>query len=111
MCTLGEEARVSGTPVKGHIALGAFGEHAQGLKWIYTSALWLLAALHLGLRGRIHWPAVCMPVCVGGGCNSPSYSSPLGSEVTLLSLRAAFAGSPAASTRPFFLGEVLIKPR
>lgn len=100
--------------MKGHIALGASGEHAQGLKWIYTSALWLLAALHLGLLGWIHWQAVCMCVCVAAGgvcvCNSPSYSSLLGSEVTLLSLGAAFAGSPAASTRLFFLGEVLIKP-
>lgn len=101
MCTLGEEARVSWTPGKGTHHAGACGERAQGLRWIYTSALLLFAALHLGFPGRIQ----------GGECNSPSHSGLLASEVTLLSLRAAFAGSLVASTRPSFLGEVLIKPR
>lgn len=101
MCTLGEEARVLKTPGEGTHHAGACGERAQGLRWIYTSALLLLVALHLGFPGRIH----------GGECNSPSNSGRLGSEVTLLFLRAAFAGSLAASTRPSFLGEVLIKPR
>lgn len=57
MYTLGEEARVSGTPGEGTHRAGACGERAQGLRWIYTSALLLLDALHLGLPGSIHWQA------------------------------------------------------
>lgn len=70
MCTLKEESRVLGTLGERTHRAGAFGERAQGLKWIYTSTLWLLDALHLGLLGRVHWQEECMCVLGGGGAIS-----------------------------------------
>lgn len=111
MCTLGEETRVSGTPGEGTHRVGGLRRARARVK--VDLHLRPLAARRPSPRvPRLDTLAGGVYVCVYvRGCNSPSYSSLLGSEVTLLSLGAAFAGSPAASTRPFFLGEVLIKPR